>query len=116
AGGDGLALTRALKRRPPRRRARDRRGAPAVRGGGRATTTSHRPGAGWHNLVMARARLDEDAARNLRCSSAGARPAHHLARRAGRVTARGPHRGPPPTGARARAPKRRGADNARVIG
>jgi len=39
AGGDGLALTRALRRRPPRRRARDRRGAPAVRGGGRATTT-----------------------------------------------------------------------------
>jgi hypothetical protein len=31
---------------------------------------------------------------------------------AGRVTAEAPHRGPPLTGARARAPKRRGADNA----
>jgi hypothetical protein len=45
-----------------------------------------------------------------------ARALRRPGRPAERVTARGPHRGPPPPGARARAPKRRGADNASVIG
>ena len=65
---------------------------------------------------MARARHDEDAARNEKKLECGRVPCSAPGRPAGRVTARGPHRGPPPTGARARAPKRRGADNARVIG
>lgn len=46
----------------------------------------------------------------------GRAPCSPPGRPAGRVTAGAPHRGPPPTGARARAPKRRGADNASVIG
>jgi prepilin-type N-terminal cleavage/methylation domain-containing protein len=46
----------------------------------------------------------------MRVVERGRAPCSPCGRHAGRVTARDPHRGPPPTGARARAPKRRGAD------
>jgi hypothetical protein len=66
-------------------------------------------------LVLSRARHDEDATRNEMKLERGRAPCSAPGRPAGRVTARAPHRGPPPIGARARAPKRRGADNASGI-
>jgi hypothetical protein len=63
---------------------------------------------------MSRTRHDEDA-RNAKKLECGRAPCSAPGRPAGRVTARGPHRGPPPPGACARAPKRRGASQ-RLIG